>query len=348
MKVGLIARAENRGLGRITSELFAHLHPDRTVVVDMGRLARGFALNLDRYPGADVVPFDGVHLDADVMDRFVDGLDVVYSAETFYDWSVIDLAHKRGCATVLHLMPEFLRHHPDTTLPWPTAFWNPTDYLADRMPQGTVEVPIPVSTRLAGRAATAGDGTLRVLHVAGHKAMADRNGTSALLGALRRVKSPVHVTVTTQDPKGLRIPVVPSKVHIEVTAGDVDDYVDLYDGHHLLVMPRRYAGLCLPVQEALGAGLGVVMTDTHPNRRWPIVPVDTSPAGFIRCQTGLVPMVNASPRSLAEVLTRLAEDPEAVADAQQAAVQWAAENTWDRLEPAWRAALVSAVERFTV
>lgn len=326
-----------------------HLRPDRTLVVDMGALNGGFTSHHDRYPDGEVVRFDGTTIPNGAVAAFLDGLDLVYSAETFYDWRIVDLAHSMGVATVLHVMPEFFRHHGDHGLPTPSTFWNPTEYLMDRLPPGTSVVPIPVDgPRLAGRAAEAGkEGPIRALHVAGHQAMADRNGTSALLNAVRRLDASVHLTITTQNPKGIRVPPVRSgQVEIEVTRGDVADYADLYDGHHLMVMPRRYAGLCLPVQEALGAGLAVAMTDTAPNRRWPILPIPVAPAGYIRCQAGLVPVVNAAPAGLRQTLTRVATNRDRLAEAQSAAREWAAANTWDVLGPLWRGEMEAAVARF--
>ena len=57
MKVGLFgARADDRGLGRLTHDFHTHMRPDRTLVVDMGPHARGFTQHFDRYPTATVVP----------------------------------------------------------------------------------------------------------------------------------------------------------------------------------------------------------------------------------------------------------------------------------------------------
>ena len=60
---------------------------------------------------------------------------------------------------------------------------------------------------------------------------------------------------------------------------------DLYAGFDALLMPRRYGGLCLPMNEALFSGLPVFMTNVEPNntilpKEWLIeisnsVPVNT-------------------------------------------------------------------------
>ena len=44
-----------------------------------------------------------------------------------------------------------------------------------------------------------------------------------------------------------------------------DDQWRLYAGFNALIMPRRYGGLCLPMNEALTSGLPVIMSNTSPN-----------------------------------------------------------------------------------
>jgi glycosyltransferase involved in cell wall biosynthesis len=46
----------------------------------------------------------------------------------------------------------------------------------------------------------------------------------------------------------------------------------MYDGFDAMVLPRRYAGLCLPMNEALMSGLPVFMTDISPNNQ--VLPKD--------------------------------------------------------------------------
>lgn len=328
MRVGLIARAENRGLGTMTWEWYRHVRPDRTLVVDMGELARGFAMHLDRYPDATVVPFDGAQLPEAIVREWLDGLDVVYSAETFYDWHVCEWAEQAGVATVCHLMPEFFRHH-NFDGPRPTAWWAPTSWRADVLPDGTRYVPVPVVVR--AKAPELEDRPTRWLHVAGHRAAMDRNGTTTVLQAVRLLRRPTSVTVSCQDG---RLPMSrPSPyVTLDVRLDAPDDYWRLYDGFDLLVMPRRYGGLCLPVQEAMGSGLGVVMSDVPPNRDWPIVSVPARLGGRLQTPAGLLRLYDTPAPKLAAVMDQLA-DPAARHEAQTAAAAWAADHSWDTLRP---------------
>jgi glycosyltransferase involved in cell wall biosynthesis len=345
VKIGLFgARADERGLGRLTSEFFAHMAPERTLVVDMAAHARGFTQHLDRYPGATVVRFNGGRFDTGVMERFFAGLDVAVMYETAYDHRAYTIARAAGCRTVLMAMPEFHRHLTERRLPAPDAVWVPTPWLLERFPAGTPVVPVPVE-RCEPAGGSRGDGEpLRILHVAGHRTTGDRNGTLILLAALAQVREPVSVRIVSQEPHLPRPPRTAPGVEVDMALHGVDDHRRLYDGADVLVMPRRYGGLCLPVQEALGAGLGVVMTDCEPNRIWPIASVPSRRGAVVRAPGGIVPTWDVDPADLARVIDRLASDPGEVATLRARSREWADRHTWDRLEARYRSEL-ALIER---
>lgn len=329
MRWGLIARAEDRGLGVMTWELARALYPDRVLVIDP-QDAR-FTMHLDRYKGHDttLATFWNGELNEALVRSWLDGLDVVYSAETFYDWRVCTWAREAGVATICHGMPEFYRH-AQNDWPEPASWWWPTDWLVDRIPAGPV-VPVPVpddAPLLHGDPHEAGP--LRIVHVAGHLAHADRNGTRLLFAALRRITEPVHVTVWAQD--RLNTPRMPAHVTLELRCGGVADRWEQYRGAHVLVMPRRYGGLCLPVQEALAAGVAVVMTDTPWNRRWPIVPVPLAASqARLQLPVGQVTLSEVDTSQLARLLSRLARDRDEVYGHQLQARLWTERNRWSAL-----------------
>jgi glycosyltransferase involved in cell wall biosynthesis len=342
MRVGLVARAENRGLGILTWEFHRHVQPARTLVVDMGPLARGFRPHLERYPGATVVPFDGAQLPEDEVRAWLEGLDVVYSAETFYDWHLLTWAREAGVATVLHVMPEFYRHAAEQ-LPAADVVWAPTPWRLDHLPEDTRLVPVPVATDRFGDP-PAPTGQLRVLHVAGHRAAGDRNGTLQLAQALRRVRETIRVRVLTQDP---RLPPmkVPRNVQLVVEVGGRGDYWQLYDDADVLALPRRYGGLSLPVQEAMAAGLAVVMPDVNPNAWWPTIRVPATARGSLNTPAGPVPLFAASPAHLARRLDHLAANPNALAVARRDALLWSRRHSWHRLLPVYLSELEAAADR---
>jgi glycosyltransferase involved in cell wall biosynthesis len=344
MKIGLFgARADDRGLGRLTHDFHTHMRPARTLVIDMGPHAHGFIQHLDRYSDAVVVPFNGGRLDDTMMRRFFTGLDVAIFYETAYDHRAYDAARAAGCRTVLVTMPEFHRHATET-LPHPDGVWAPTSWRLDTLPAGTRVVPVPVAIDPVVTHQRR-DGLLRVLHVAGHRTSGDRNGTIAFLRAIRALRRNVAVRIISQD---RRLPSVqlPRRMPIAVKLGGIDDYRRLYDGADVLVMPRRYGGLCLPVQEALGAGLGVVMTDCEPNlTTWPVAPVRSEPGTTIRTPGGPVTLHDPDPADLVAVIERLADNPAEVDALKGRARTWAATHTWDALAPLYRAELERALAR---
>lgn len=337
MNLGLFgARADDRGLGRLTHDFYRHMRPARTLVIDMGAWARQFKQHLDRYPTAEVVPFNNGQIDPAVMCRFFTGLDVAIMYETAYDHRAYDIARQAGCRTVLMTMPEFHRHATEA-IPGPDEVWLPTCWRADLIPEARV-VPAPVALDEAAMASPSSrrSGRLRVLHVAGHRASGDRNGTLAFLRAVRLLRSNAEIRVTTQD---ARLPQVHgvTRQRVQVEAGGHDDHWRLYQRADLLVMPRRYGGLCLPVQEAMASGLAVAMTGCPPNpQTWPVAEISWHPGPTISTPGGQVGLADPDVGSVADLIDRLAGDPAAVEALKARSRMWAEANSWDTLRPLYQ------------
>lgn len=334
MTLGVIARADDRGLGVLTLELARHLKPERVLVVDVPESP--FPCHADRFPGATVARWSPARpqFGPGVLDRFLDGLTTVYSAETFYDSRLVDRAAELGVRTVLHAMPEFLR--PEVRRP--DEVWLPTPWLIDRVP-GAQLVPVPVPAPPFYVAAGADSrAPLRLVHVAGFRAAGDRNGTDVLRMALRRLQPDVRFELRVEVQRGTRphlAGVGPKGVRVSF-AGPRADRWDLYADADLLVMPRRYGGLCLPAQEAMAVGLGVVMPDLEPNTFWPTVTFAAlaPPAGGrLKAPCGELELGAPDASSLAGVLEALAADRSLVVETQQRAAEWAKAHSWPELLP---------------
>jgi glycosyltransferase involved in cell wall biosynthesis len=67
------------------------------------------------------------------------------------------------------------------------------------------------------------------------------------------IKSQTPIETDCQDPR------------LTIDTSSPENSADLYNGFDAMVLPRRYAGLCLPMNEALMSGLPVFMTDISPN-----------------------------------------------------------------------------------
>lgn len=342
-RIGLIARAENRGLGNMTWEFSRAMHPDKTlIVIPEGVRHAHLESHIDRYPGASVVRFDRGGLPEDACREWLTDLDICYSAETYYDWRFCRWASEQRVATVCHLMPEWL---PPGRAAEPSEWWAPTSWRLDTLPEGTKHVPVPIATDRFPARTTREPGPFRWLHVAGAETHADRNGTQAVLHAARLLTGEQTVTVRTQT-AGL----ASSDPRVRIDHSDVPNYWDAYTGFDAMVMPRRYAGLCLPVLEAFGAGLPVVMTDMLPQRYdWPACLVKVNEGRSLRMMGGRIPTADADVHDLAEVMNNIAHNDNASFLLWQDESRLYAEaNSWTVRAPQIRAELERVADRITV
>lgn len=333
MRLGLLARADNGGLATMTWEFHRHMAPDRTLIIDLGERGRG-RTRVDRYPGAAVNHGMDSDLPEATVRDFVDGLDVLYSAETLYRSDVASIARAAGCATIVHSMPELWRQDLDP----PDGVWAPTDWELGRLPAGTPVVPVPIAgDRLPFRQRTEAK---TFLHVSA-PAMLDRNGTRLVVDALPYIQAECTVVVAGSGRVGPRRV---GRVHVEWANDQVENYWDRYNQADVLLLPRRYAGLSLPMQEATGSGMPVVSLDLEPQRQW-ISPRLLAPAWQKR-QARMVGgdfwVHDAAPADLAAIITRLATNPTEVAAESTKAGERAAELSWDVWAPRYRSRLEEA------
>jgi hypothetical protein len=330
MQVGVVARSEARGLGNQTYEVCRNLDPDRVLLVDPGP-DRRFDQHPERYDPwrTTVSRWRAGQLDRPVVARWLRGLDVVYSAETPYDLRLPEWAAEVGCSVVVHANPELLNVHDATAA---VTWWSATPWRRDFLPPTTRVVPMPCPTP---KVTTDTDGGgVRFLHVAGWPTVKDRNGTDAVVAAAKRMTSgaPVILRGQHRDLAAYR----GAAPNLRVEVGTIPNYWDLYRGADVLVMPRRFGGLCLPVLEALAAGLPVVMTDCPPNEVWPGPRVRATSTSTVQTRGGVLPLFDTDPQALAETLDGIATDPETLSKLRREAADWVAANTWDALSGMWR------------
>lgn len=343
MKLGLIARADSRGLGIQTRAVHDHLHPVKTMVINCGS-AKPLPLRHDWYP--DALWIYGLPKASDFA-SWLPGLDAVYTAETPYSHSLFSEAERFGVRSVLHVNPEFLDHIRKPYLPKPSLFACPTKWMWERIPQTKELLPVPVATehftpQSAQRATN-------FLHVVGRPAIHDRAGTADLLLALESVHVDINVTITCQETGYVKTLMsahdihLPDNITLTVADGDVENYADLYTGHHVMVSPRRFGGLSLPMQEACAAGMPVIATQVSPNTDW--LPTDwlvrASYAGEFTAHT-LVDLYTVDHLGLADKITELATDHRFFQEASQQALAIAKQLSWEEMTPLYQRLLSSS------
>ena len=274
MTFGIIARCDNTGLGNQTRDLVRMLNPDRILLINSAKFN-----NNKQYPewydGYNVTMTNGFPTKQEVA-IFMDGLTSVLTCETFYHPHFINLAQRRKVKTLMQYNYEFLDHLNKPDMPLPTYMISPSYWKVDetiaKFGNDTKVVHIPPPIYLddfkSARENNMSKDHKRILHIGGKAASQDRNGTQTVIDMLRHSKADYELVIRSQSE--LNINYKDSRLTVEI--GNIDSRSEMYNGFDAMVMPRRYAGLCLPMNEALVSGLPVFMTDISPNNQ--ILPSD--------------------------------------------------------------------------
>ena len=250
MRLGIIARCDNTGLGNQTKELVKMLNPDKILLID------SYSFNNNKqypqwYDGYNVIKtVKGMPRTNEVL-SFLDGIDVVISCETFYHLDFIDIARKRNIKTILQYNYELFGNlvHPEWLLPdvlLSPSSWN-IDVVKEKFESKckVYHLPPPTDTSLfnAVRENNLSKTHKRILHVAGKKAAKDRNGTNTVVEMLKHSSADYELVVATQTP----LDFMTKDSRLKINKDNVRNREDLYNGYDAMVLPIRYAGICLPI-----------------------------------------------------------------------------------------------------
>lgn len=278
MTLGVICRQDQSGLGIQSRLMVDLLQPDRVVAVDMGRDNRGQTVAID-HPNVLCAQWNDPRRPTVGMEvaRFLKGCTTVYAPESLY-WTPLPRRLARA-RFALHCNPELWKPTRERNVipAWPTV------WCADRHPYPVIPHPSPVGQpRFDALAADnlARSGPARtVLHMAA-PAMLDRNGSVPMRDALHLYRGPPFTllvggsrfagnpqAVRRGKDSSLRWPDRIGDVRVKVLPA-VEDHVDLYRNVDLMVIPRRYAGLCLERGSVVQTSVGLVpIEDVAPGAR---------------------------------------------------------------------------------
>jgi glycosyltransferase involved in cell wall biosynthesis len=268
MRLGIIARSDNTGLGNQTRELVKMLNPDKILLIDSKHF-NGNKQHPEWYKDYNVITTSvGFPTKPEVIE-FLRDIDIVLSCETFYRQDFLHYAKRRGIKTILQYNFEFLLNMsvPEAELPdvlLAPSLWN-IDQI-EKMVDGRckiISLPPPTDSTLFEnvRQNNMSKNHNRLLHVGGKFAAKDRNGTETVLQMLKYSKANYELVITTQKFPELNL----KDSRVTVNNNNPENREELYNGFDAMVLPRRYAGLCLPMNEALISGLPVFMTNISPN-----------------------------------------------------------------------------------
>jgi hypothetical protein len=268
MRVGIVARCDDTGLGNQTRELVNMLNPDKIMLIN----SRFFNQNKQHpewYEGYDYkTTIKGFPTTSEIAD-FIKGVDVVISCETFYNPRFIDIARSRGVKTILQYNYEFFGNLVHTEWSLPDVLVAPSLWNMDKIVElfgdkcKVVYLPPPTNHENFNNAKenNMSKAHNRILHIGGKAAVKDRNGTNTVIEMLKYSKGDYEVVIKTQSDLGIRS----TDERLTIETKTTKEPEDLYSGYDAMVLPRRYAGLCLPMNEALLSGLPVFMPRISPN-----------------------------------------------------------------------------------
>ena len=327
MRIGLIARSDNSGLGNQTRELAKMLKPNKIMLIDSSYFNDN-PQNPEWYSHYNVTTINGFASSSQVYE-FLKDLDVVLSCEIFYNNSFVGIAQKLGVKTVLQYNYEFLDYLKSPNLPLPTALVSPSSWhldkvirkFGDRTHVSLLPPPTAVEGLRRARESNLGQRHGRILHIAGRAAVKDRNGTKTVIQMMNHLESDIVLDIRTQTK--LDFPVKDKRINI--INDNVKDYTELYSGYDAMILPRRYAGLCLPMNEALLSGLPVFMTDISPNNY--LLPqewlAESKKIGELMTRT-MLDVYSADPKNLASIVDNYLHSD--MAEAKQKAFQIGYDN----------------------
>lgn len=341
MRVGLIARADYVGLAIQTHNFWKWVQPEVTLIPDFTAYGHQ-PPDMSIYPGAIkwdrpfgyMRDFQEIDEPDPYIDHMLDNVDCVFTCETPYNYYLFTEARRRGIRTVLQPNFEFLRYMRPDGCPEPDVFGMPSTWHLDRIRQmlpgrDVRHLPVPVDGDVLPF--TPRTELKRILHTCGTVAQPDRNGTQVFFQAMELLLDTdlTAVVHSQRDTIGMTPP-----PNVELRLDTLRNYYDFYRPEFdLFVMPRRWGGLCLPMQEALAVGMPVLMPNCEPNST--VLPGSMlTPChlfGQMEC-TSMIDLYDVNPADLASQI-RQWQYPDLMVQGSEWAQQWRNAHTWDALWP---------------
>ena len=341
MRLGLIVRADNGGLGNQTKELYDWLKPTKTLVIDISGYNKahnqhGYDNHFERYQGDGVMV--SVNFPSDTqIDQFLEGLDIVMTVESPYSYYLYQRANELGIKTVQQFNYEFIDFWVHPEWPKPTLLLAPSMWNYHQIDAGGGEsiwgtkleyMPVPVNrTVFPFKRKTAAK---KFLHIAGHSTYADRNGTKTVLDSLSFIQS-TDIKILVRSQYELGYPVTDYRLSVETK--DVPNYWELYQNEDVLLLPRKYGGLSLQLAEGMSCGMIPVMLDIEPQNKF-LVPEMLVPSHHVETISPrtVIDVYNCTPQDLARKIDELANMPtEKITELSEYCDNYSQEIGWENM-----------------
>lgn len=269
-KLGIVVFSSHSGLGNQSRRLTQFLKPERILLIDNSSFSKNKEQHPDWYDGFSGFYSNGFPTNSACL-QFLAGLTHLYIIENPLNWQLINIAKNRRIKTFIASNYEFCDNLNKPHLPLPDMFLMPSYWKVEdmkaRFGEGRVKyLPPPIDPNEFTNVREYNferTGKKRFLHVVGTLAAADRNGTLLLLDAVKECKGDFELIVKSQHE--LPAEYVLNDYRVKYKIGSDPSVADIYKDFDAMIMPRRFGGLCLPMQEALMCGLPVIMPKISPN-----------------------------------------------------------------------------------
>lgn len=310
MKVGTLNYATDQGLGIQTRAFIDH----GIIHKILFQVHSTYENHYDWYTDEQICKTE---------EELLNNCDVLIFMETlFHSWKLIPRARERGIKTIL------ITHYECTpNLPYfPDLVIVPSEEDKLHFPDG-VRINIPVQNDVVKRWKLRTKAEVFV-HNAGHGGLGGRNGTKELLEAMKYVKSPIKLIVRHQN-GGLKS----DDPRVTIVNGSVP-YETLWSEGDVFIIPEKFGGSFLPMQEAFASGMPVMATD-RPNNHW--LPKEL-----------LIPSAGIKKERIAREFDSHIISPQEIAKSidtwygrditkfSLAGKEWGEQNSWDALKPKYQ------------
>lgn len=323
IKIGLVARADNSGLGTLSYDLYRHL-PIHKVLIASSQYPQYF----ERFDEAHrIISARGIPSKEECLE-FIEDLDVLFCVETPYNWNIIEYARKKGVKTVLMVMYEWTPLKENMPAEF-DLYLCPTKVDYDTLWGNKKLIPMPVDRdkTVFNKRTTA----KTFIFNNGHGGVGGRNSLQEYLQAIQFVKSDVKFIVRSQVP--FEMPYKDTRIKVQL--GEVS-HDELWSKGDIYVHAHKFDGLSLPLQEALAAGFPIMAVNREPYNE--ILPkellFEPGATGRIRMTFRHVEAVTIAPDVMAEKIDEIAKmSDEEITKFSEKSNELADEFSWETLQP---------------
>ena len=258
IRIGLVARADNSGLGTLSKSFYKNLPIDKVLLVQNN------VYPIDPATYKDPIVCERGIPSLEEIREFLKDLDLIITFETPYNWNLLSEAKKEGVKTILVPNYEWL---PQTLPVVPDLFLCPSKLDYDEVKNNTTTnsevkyLPIPIDDDLIPYKKR--EKARVFLFNNGHGGHLGRNSARELFEAISLIKEDVKFKIHSQQ----YFDSVINDSRVEIVYGEVP-YRELFKDGDVFLHPHKFDGLSLPIQEALVAGMPVISTDIYPHNEY--------------------------------------------------------------------------------